>query len=193
MASFDGLVYLFWMSHSAAATKSSKTFCFFSNIPPWCQLSPNSPPPRRFGWTKTPPCSVHQAAIDENDGVSETLNPPYAVIKAGFLPSSTRPLRDTMNIGIFVPSFDGYQTCFTSMSPVWIGTLGWNQRSSFPVEAVYRYVLGGTTNEVKLKKSSLSVQRPVGGEAEPMPGSLKSPRSLPATSNCLTRVITLSR
>ena len=33
MASFAGDVYLFAISHSAAAMKSSKTFCFFSFVP----------------------------------------------------------------------------------------------------------------------------------------------------------------
>src|SRR5579872_7182297 len=173
--------------------KSSKTFCFFSNMPAWCQASPNSPPPRRLGCANTPPCSVHQAAIAENCGVREMLNPPYAVIKVGRLPSKASPFRATMNIGTLVPSLDGYQTCFTSMSPVWIGTLGWNQRSSLPVDIKYRYALVGTTKDVKSKNSSLSVQRPLGGDAEPMPGSLKSPRSLPSMSNCLMRVTTLLR
>ena len=36
-------VYLFAISHSAAAMKSSKTFCFFSFIPCLCQSSPYSP------------------------------------------------------------------------------------------------------------------------------------------------------
>ena len=33
IASFAGDVYLFAISHSAAAMKSSKTFCFFSFMP----------------------------------------------------------------------------------------------------------------------------------------------------------------
>ena len=36
------------ISHSAAAMKSSKTFCFCSFVPAWCHSSPYSPPPRRF-------------------------------------------------------------------------------------------------------------------------------------------------
>ena len=38
------------ISHSAAAMKSSKTFCFLSLVPAWCHSSPYSPPPRRFAW-----------------------------------------------------------------------------------------------------------------------------------------------
>ncbi len=49
MASFSGRVYPLAISHSAAAMKSSKTFCFFSSIPARCHSSPYSPPPRRFG------------------------------------------------------------------------------------------------------------------------------------------------
>ena len=48
MASFSGDVYLLAMSHSAAAMKSSKTFCFFSFVPASCHFSPYSPPPRRL-------------------------------------------------------------------------------------------------------------------------------------------------
>jgi hypothetical protein len=33
MASFFGCVYFSLISHSAAAMKSSKTFCFFPNMP----------------------------------------------------------------------------------------------------------------------------------------------------------------
>ena len=43
------LVYLFSISHSAAAMKSSNTFCFFSRMPAVCQARPYSPPPRKFG------------------------------------------------------------------------------------------------------------------------------------------------
>ena len=45
-ASFAGDVYLLAISHSAAAMKSSKTFCFFSLVPASCQASPYSLPPR---------------------------------------------------------------------------------------------------------------------------------------------------
>ena len=48
MASVSREVYLFATSHSAAAMKSSNTFCFFSSMPAWCQASPYSPPPRRL-------------------------------------------------------------------------------------------------------------------------------------------------
>ena len=50
------------MSHSAAAWKSSKTFCFLPSIPSRCQSSPSSLPPRRFAIAHTPPAST-QARI----------------------------------------------------------------------------------------------------------------------------------
>jgi len=46
MASFSGLVNLFCIRNSAAAIKSSKTFCFLSSIPALCHSSPYSAPPR---------------------------------------------------------------------------------------------------------------------------------------------------
>src|SRR5271156_4057462 len=173
--------------------KSSNTFCFFSNMPARCQSSPNSPPPRRLASAKTPPRSVHQAAVAEKEGVRDTLNPPYAVIRTGRLPSSFRPLRCTRNIGIFVPSLEAYQTCSDSMSSVWMGTLGRNHRSSAPVETMWRNDSDGCTKEVNPKKVSSSDQRPLGGEAEPMPGSFRSPRYFPSIENCLMRLVTFSR
>ena len=41
-------VYLFAISHSAAAMKSSNTFCLLSFVPASCHSSPYSPPPRRL-------------------------------------------------------------------------------------------------------------------------------------------------
>ena len=76
MASFGDDVTLLAISHSAAAMKSSKTFCFLSLVPPWCQVSPYSPPPRRLGWANTPPRSIHTRLAGLNAGVSEMLNPP---------------------------------------------------------------------------------------------------------------------
>ena len=49
MAIRSGLAYPFATSHSAAAMKSSKTFCFFASIPSSCHFSPYSSPPRRLG------------------------------------------------------------------------------------------------------------------------------------------------
>jgi len=48
MAKCCGKVYLLAIKNSAAENQSSKTFCFFSNIPCWCQFSPYSPPPRKL-------------------------------------------------------------------------------------------------------------------------------------------------
>ena len=41
-------MYFSLTRYSAAAMKSSKTFCFFSNMPALCHSSPYSPPPRMF-------------------------------------------------------------------------------------------------------------------------------------------------
>ena len=76
MASLSGRVYLLAISHSAAAMKSSKTFCLWSFVPALCQASPYSPPPRRFGWAKTPPISSHAKRATEKPGNIETLKPP---------------------------------------------------------------------------------------------------------------------
>ena len=51
MASVAGLATLWATSHSPAAMKSSKTFCFFSWVPASCQAEPYSPPPRMEAMT----------------------------------------------------------------------------------------------------------------------------------------------
>ena len=76
IASFSCEVYFSAISHSAAAMKSSNTFCFFTFLPAWCQSSPYSPPPRRLATATTPPMSIHAAYSTENNGVSEMLKPP---------------------------------------------------------------------------------------------------------------------
>src|SRR5512139_1455989 len=76
MASLDADVYLLTISHSAAAMKSSKTFCFLSSIPARCHDSPNSPPPRRLASAKTPPFSIQVTARPEKPGSELELNPP---------------------------------------------------------------------------------------------------------------------
>ena len=48
IASFAGDVIFSATSHSAAAMKSSKTFCFRSFVPARCHSVPYSPPPRRL-------------------------------------------------------------------------------------------------------------------------------------------------
>ncbi len=57
MPSVCGEAYVSWTRYSAAAMKSSNTFCFFSNIPASCQASPYSLPPRMLAVTQTPPRS----------------------------------------------------------------------------------------------------------------------------------------
>ena len=49
IASLGVEVYLCAISHSAAAMKSSKTFCFLSFVPALCHSSPYSPPPAQVG------------------------------------------------------------------------------------------------------------------------------------------------
>ena len=70
------MVYLLSISHSAAAMKSSNTFCFFDLVPASCQSSPYSPPPRRLGTANTPPISIHTRFATVKLGVSEMLKPP---------------------------------------------------------------------------------------------------------------------
>ncbi len=76
IASLLGAVYFSSMRYSAAAMKSSKTFCLRSLVPAWCHASPNSPPPRRLGIANTPPISIHTTLGTENIGPSGMLNPP---------------------------------------------------------------------------------------------------------------------
>ena len=42
-------VYFSEIKYSAAAIKSSKTFCFFNCVPASCHFFPYSPPPRKLG------------------------------------------------------------------------------------------------------------------------------------------------
>ena len=63
-------------SHSAAAMKSSNTFCLSSCVPALCQASPYSPPPRRLAEANTPPRSIHTTLDAEKRGWIEMLNPP---------------------------------------------------------------------------------------------------------------------
>ena len=48
IASLGVEVYFSAISHYAAATKSSNTFCFCSFVPALCHASPYSEPPRRL-------------------------------------------------------------------------------------------------------------------------------------------------
>ena len=63
MASWRGVVQPSVISFSAAAWKSSKTFCLPSRMPARCQASPSSPPPRSEAIAYTPPAST-QARMD---------------------------------------------------------------------------------------------------------------------------------
>ena len=64
------------ISRSAAAAKSSNTFCLCSRMPARCHSSPFSEPPRRFATAQTPPAST-QASIDGvYAGVSAMSKPP---------------------------------------------------------------------------------------------------------------------
>ena len=69
-------VYFASIRYSAAAMKSSKTFCLFPNMPALCQVSPYSPPPRRLGSAKTTPCSSRPMSSGLKYGWLLMLNPP---------------------------------------------------------------------------------------------------------------------
>ena len=62
--------------YSAAAMKSSKTFCLFASMPARCHASPYSPPPRRLATAYTPPGSSHASVVAENAGVQRIWKPP---------------------------------------------------------------------------------------------------------------------
>src|SRR5258707_1175202 len=104
MASREVLVYLFAINHSAAAMKSTNTFCLFSFVPARCHSSPYSPPPRRLATAYTPPISIQTSLLTENHGVTLILNPPYPKRYVGFRPSSFTPFLKVRNIGTRVPS-----------------------------------------------------------------------------------------
>ena len=76
IASFGVEVYLLAISHSAAAMKSSKTFCFFARLPASCHSSPYSAPPRRLATAYMPPISIHAIMLGLNEGSTLTLKPP---------------------------------------------------------------------------------------------------------------------
>ena len=76
MASLGVEVILSAMSHSAAAMKSSKTFCRLSFRPASYHSRPYSPPPRRLAMAETPPISSQTMRDTENPGVRDTLKPP---------------------------------------------------------------------------------------------------------------------
>ena len=59
-------------------------------------------------------------------GVSLTVNPPYPVSSVGLLPSGLSPFLCTTNIGILVPSFDGYHTWRTSIASASMETPGFH-------------------------------------------------------------------
>ena len=77
IASVCGEVTFSRIRYSAAAMKSSKTFCFLPSMPAWCQASPYSAPPRRLATAYTPPRSMKGATCAANAGVMLMLKPPY--------------------------------------------------------------------------------------------------------------------
>ncbi len=63
-------------NHSAAAMKSSKTFCLFFRRPASCHALPYSPPPRRLAEAKTPPISSHGMTHVRYRGTRGASKPP---------------------------------------------------------------------------------------------------------------------
>ena len=76
MASLSEDVYFSLIKYSAAPIKSSNTFCFFSNIPALCHVSPYSPPPLILAKTNTHPCSKNAIRAALKLGFMDALNPP---------------------------------------------------------------------------------------------------------------------
>jgi hypothetical protein len=68
---------------SAAAWKSSNTFCLCSRMPARCQSSPSSAPPRRLATAYTPPAATQARACGVYSGTREIAKPPYPVSSAG--------------------------------------------------------------------------------------------------------------
>src|SRR4029453_14644445 len=73
IANFSGRVYPSLIRYSATAGKSSNTLCFFVRLPALRQSSPNSPPPRIFATTYTPPRSNQSRRV--NSKVGDRLSP----------------------------------------------------------------------------------------------------------------------
>jgi hypothetical protein len=63
-------------SQSAAAWKSSNTFCLFPRRPAWCHRSPCSYPPRSPAIAHTPPAAHHAARFGSHVGDSLMAKPP---------------------------------------------------------------------------------------------------------------------
>ena len=76
MASFGVDVYPFAISHSAAAMKSSKTFCFLELGPGLVPLLAVLAAAAEVGQAYRPPISIQASTDGLNAGVSEALNPP---------------------------------------------------------------------------------------------------------------------
>ena len=91
MASCPGVVHPSLISVSAAAWKSSNTFCLWSSIPARCHSSPSSLPPRRLATAYTPPADTQASTFGEYAGVRLMSNPPYPYKIVGF---GVRGLRD---------------------------------------------------------------------------------------------------
>src|SRR5690554_2812307 len=148
MASFSEEVYPSAIRYSAAAIKSSKTFCFFSNIPCWCHSSPYSPPPRRLGIAYTPPFSNNIKLDTEKEGPMLMLNPPYPYNNVGLDPSISIPFLWTINIETGVPSLLLYHTCFSSYSLGSKSRLDGKTTSDSELSKLYRKTVVGYVNEV---------------------------------------------
>src|SRR5947208_13223635 len=84
IASFSGRVHFSLIKYSAEAAKSSKTFCFLVRFPALCHSSPNSPPPRIFATTKTPPRSNQSRRVNSKrseEHTSELQSPDHLVCR----------------------------------------------------------------------------------------------------------------
>src|SRR4029077_12348714 len=102
--------------YSAAAAKSSNTFCFFVRLPALCHSSPKSPPPRMFATTYTPPRSNQSRRVKSKLGDMLIPSPPYAYSSVGLFPSRFIPFRERTFSGISVPSFEVANSRRTSIS-----------------------------------------------------------------------------
>ena len=169
-------------SHSAAPMKSSKVRCFVRRVPAWYQSRPNSPPPRRFATTSTPPVCIQASHSGWYSGVNGTLNPPYPYRSVGFRPSRTTSRRRVMNTCTGVPSAEGTIADVVMKSWGLKGTFGARQTLVLRSSTFRLSTDLGWANEEKVKCAVGLPGLAQMGPVVPIPGSVARPRGDPAMS-----------
>src|SRR5262249_47125646 len=143
-------VYLFAISHSPAAMKSSNPVWRCTVLAALCHASPYSPPPRTLTSAVMPPRSSHATAVGSKYGSNGTPPKPYAVIITGRLPSSGASFFIVMNIGTLVPSLLAKNTCLLSNIAGSNATFGGCHDLLAPVARSKRYAVAGIVKLVNV-------------------------------------------